>query len=302
MTDIQRDLADLAAAVDRDDWEACDAWANARVESPALAVAAGCVATAMERDRDRRAQSLESGDGGGLIERQRGMFRGIVRVWQIATRGGSVSELGADGDATYGLLVHEVPSIALAVSCSRPHVVAADASAATSPRAQQQLFAVLGALAYVTTDAHRVGRSFGLVPGTVNHVELLSGTARLLASRWYVERATTLVPWLEEDEVVAVRPAGGRLAIAPYVVQLEQAVERLVTRAARASEGVGLRGVSPHEIDAVLDKLELLEGWGWSAEVEPLRPTTMEIVRALREGATAETIAAVIAASPSPAR
>jgi len=286
-------LASLAAATAADDWEACDAWAAARYDDPQLGIAASAVGTAVERDRARRASSIEEGTGGGLIAPQRRLFEGIVRLWTIGAAHGTVREIGADRDATYGVLVGD--RIALAVSCTRSTIVASDASGA-SPRALRQLFAVLGSLAYTTYDGAGLGRSYDLAIGSIAHANLLSGTAPLLASRWHVDAPSTLAPWLVGD-AVAVRPAGGRLALVPQVEQLEQAVEYLVKVERTARNRIDL-GMPPVELDItdklerILDKLDLLRAWGWTADVEPLRPITVDVIALLEAGASADAILA----------
>jgi hypothetical protein len=113
--------------------------------------------------------------------------------------------------------------------------------------------------------------------------ELGSGAAPLLASRWHVAPGAELAPWLDAVDVVAVRPAGGRLALARMVVQLEQAADRLVKKVWLEQQGIGQAG-SPDEddVDALLDLRDLLEAWGWTEATEPLRPRTHRIVEHLR--------------------
>lgn len=294
-------LAELASAVEADDWEACDAWACARSDDEYLGVAAGAVGEAMERERARRERSLEEGTGDGLTSPQRRLFEGIVHLWRVARAGGPTREVGADRDAAYGVLVDGERRLVLAVSCARPTIVIGDASESTSPRATLQLFRVLGALAYVTSDAANLGRSFDLRVGSIAPVSLLAGSAPRLASRWYVEPPERLAPWCAGVDAVSVRPAGGRLGLAPYVVQLEQEMQRLVLSERfaidRAAEGLPSRDASVPTLarfNPLLDKLDLLLAWGWAADVEPLRPVTAEVVASLEAGRPVSEIVARI--------
>lgn len=294
---VDEALRELVASVERDDWDACDAWGLGRIEDPRLGHAASVVCEALERDRARRQTSREEGTGDGLLETHRRLFRGIARLWGIGARGGAVRELGAERDFAYGVLVEGERRIALVAASSRDTVVAADASEVRGARRERQLLAVLGALAYGTYDKAGVGRRFDLEVGTVNHVDLLSGTCPLWPSRWRVERGAALAPWLDGEAVVAVRPEGGRLALASFVVQLEQAVKRLQQKVwLDRQRGVALEkpSFSTEDVERVLDKLELLEGWGWTPDIEPLRPHTARLVALVRVDADPTVLQAAV--------
>jgi hypothetical protein len=87
----------------------------------------------------------------------------------------------------------------------------------------------------------------------------------------------------------------------PYLVQLEQEVQRLVLSerlaAERAAEGLPSRDASLTTLakfNPLLDKLDLLLAWGWTADVEPLRPVTAEVIALLEAGRPATEIVARI--------
>lgn len=273
------DLNALLASVDRDDWDGCDAWAQDRFEHDSLAMAAQCVAEVLHRDRERR----DACERHGLFPRQRILLRGIARIHALCA-GRVVREI-EPGSASYGVRTDEA---VVAVSCTRPVLVAAPANLARTERIETQLFVVLADLAHVTQDTTNTFRRFDLEPGTINHCDVRdAGTAPGWSSRWRVERGRALAPWLDADDVRAVWPAGGRRALVPQWVQLEQALRRLRLREWLAREHGELGAASAYtarDVDAALDKLELLEALGWNDDLEPLQPANSRIVAALRTG------------------
>lgn len=50
------------------------------------------------------------------------------------------------------------------------------------------------------------------------------------------------------------------------------------------------------DVERVLDRFEILLGWGWTPEIEPLRPATAAIVELVRAGAPLDAIYADVVA------
>lgn len=293
------DLTTLLDVVARDDWDGLDQWALGHLEKGRLAGAAELLCEALEHDRHRHQEAAMEGSA-GIPQAHQTLARGIARVWELGARGGAVREIRAAAKTGYAVVVEGSARVALVSGRSRATIVASDASAHYTPRSERQLGRVLAALVHPTSDLARVGRQFGLVVGSINSVDLRSGTCPLWPSRWRIGSGAELAPWLAEGDVVAAFPAGGRVGLAGHVVQLEQAVDLVLKDVwLERQQGPALddqpagRAVEERRSDRILDLLELLEAWSWRAEVEPLRPRTGRVIEAIRAGARAEELHAL---------
>lgn len=272
---IEDQWTPLEEAVARDSWEECEAWALTNLKTPGVGGAASSVCEVLEQDRPNRGREEH---GPGLTQTLRESFSRLVRLRRLAARGGEIEEPVRASVLYHAVVVRAGEArVAMAGAWTRPTLVAADASSVRTPRAMGQLVGVLGALAFQTEDVLRIDRDFSLAIGHVCRVDerRVHPFAPLYPSQYRIERGAALAPWLDEPDVVSVTPAGGRLALANEVAQLEQRVRTAHQRIAADGR------LRERDLDTIRDALELLRGHGWTPEIEPLSSRAAVFLAAL---------------------